>query len=224
MRSWQTRGRWRGEETRAFPALSLFPYSACGNLSGVQLQVENPSLAEQPGEPCCQPPSVLPKARRRDGAGLSPRSLQLSRWWDCDLSPLHCSGAVTLRQAAPRGRSGPSRPLLRCQGTNGSHASSLSCLSQGRRVSATVPATYVGSGAWMGCPWGPALVSWGAEMLRRRSWEREAPRWEVDSASFQSGFSEPQCHPGLLDSSCAVQAEQCPLPQADLPWLPPRGD
>lgn len=40
-----------------FPALTLFLISGCGNLFWIQLQVENPSLAEQPERPSCQSPN-----------------------------------------------------------------------------------------------------------------------------------------------------------------------
>ena len=48
--------RNQGWWNTGFPALTLFPISGCGNLFWIQLQVENPSLAEQPERPSCQSP------------------------------------------------------------------------------------------------------------------------------------------------------------------------
>ena len=50
------KARNQGWWNTGFPALTLFLISGCGNLFWIQLQVENPSLAEQPERPSCQSP------------------------------------------------------------------------------------------------------------------------------------------------------------------------
>lgn len=83
--------------------------SGCGSLSPVQLQVENPSLAEQPGRPFCQSPKCAAETLAlHDGAGaVFPRPVPLSRGlrWDCDQPP-PCISAVTWRPAGSQQLSG----------------------------------------------------------------------------------------------------------------------